>query len=125
MITRFKYPQIAQKPPDLKNQIPSEQPNGYVAPSTSHKDSQKSGSLMKEIGTVFYNEDTQEYRYKCDREGCTSKSTGRVQDLKRHYEELHGGSRLECPVAGCEYTRARRDKLMKHCREAHGSEYGY
>jgi hypothetical protein len=107
----------------MTTQIPSDRPTGYVATMASH--SQTSGSPMKDIGTVCYNEETQEYRYKCDREGCTRKSMGRVQDLKRHFDDFHGGMMLECPVAGCKHTRARRDKLMKHCREAHGSEYGY
>jgi hypothetical protein len=123
MITRSDYPKIAKKPSELATQVPSDQATGYVAKTSAH--GQTSGSPTKDIGTVCYNEDTQEYRYKCDREGCTRKSMGRVQDLKRHFDDFHAGVMLECPVAGCDHTRARRDKLMKHCREAHGSEYGY
>jgi hypothetical protein len=123
MIARYKYPQIAKKPSDLTTQIPSDRPTGYVVTTTSHI--QTSGSPMKEIGTVCCNEQTQEYRYKCNREGCTTKSMRRVQDLKRHFDNSHGGIVLKCAVAGCEYSIARRDKLIKHRREAHGSEHEY
>jgi hypothetical protein len=93
--------------------------------SSSQTQPRTSGSASKELGTVFYNDEAQEYRYKCDREECSGKTMGRVQDLKRHFDDFHGGLLLACPVAGCTHSKTRKDKLMKHCREAHMIEYTY
>jgi hypothetical protein len=123
MIARSKFQQIAKKPSDLTTPIPSNQPTGYVSTVTSHSLASKSST--EEIGTVCYNDKTQEYRYKCDREGCTKKSMGRAQDLKRHFDHFHGSMILVCPVEECKYTTARRDKLKTHRREAHGSEFKF
>jgi hypothetical protein len=123
MITRLKLLPIDKKPTDSNTSIPSDQATGYVPTVASY--SQTAELQEKDIGTVCYSEKTQEYRYKCDREGCTTrKSMGRVQDLKRHFDEFHTSLVLNCPFPGCEYTRARKDKFIEHCRKAHGTTCG-
>jgi hypothetical protein len=122
MITRLKVLPIAKKPTDSNTSIPSDQATGYVPTMASN--SQTAEPQTKVIGTVCYNEETQEYRYKCDREGCTTrKPMGRVQDLRRHFDDFHNGIVFNCPFPGCEYIRARKDKFKQHCREAHGTTY--
>jgi hypothetical protein len=79
----------------------------------------------REIGLVIYDEDAQDrYRFRCDVEGCTTKDFGRVQELNRHLEDIHGNTLLVCGFGGwCMYSKSRRDKLIKHCREKHNTEY--
>jgi hypothetical protein len=82
-----------------------------------------SGSPFRRIGCVLYNDATKEYRYQCEHSECLGKkSMGRVPELKRHDEDIHGDIVLECPT-GCGYSTARRDKMLKHCREVHNAEY--
>ncbi|KAH8722509.1 hypothetical protein GQ44DRAFT_829030 [Phaeosphaeriaceae sp. PMI808] len=91
--------------------------NGNVAPS--------SGSAYVEIGKALYNAETNEYRFRCHLEDCTEKTIRRIQDLKRHYEDFHGGVKYECLSEGCGKNFARKDKFRKHCREAHGEYTEY
>jgi hypothetical protein len=81
-----------------------------------------SESPFRRIGCVLFNDTTKEIRYQCEHSECLGKSMGRVTELKRHDEDIHGDILLECPT-GCGYSKARRDKMLKHCREIHKAEY--
>jgi hypothetical protein len=95
-----------------------------VTATASDKQSSRSASEspFRRIGCVLFNNTTKEYRYQCEHSECLGKSMGRAPELKRHDEDIHGDDFLECP-AGCGHSTARRDKMLKHCCEAHNAEY--
>lgn len=63
-------------------------------------------------------------RHACDSDGCKV-TFGRLSDLKRHHEDIHGRGQTiyRCNHPGCNYAkRTRSDKVREHCRKMrHGS----
>ena len=65
--------------------------------------------------------DTVELRYYCDEAKCLV-SCSRQGDLARHKTTRHGNTTYECSFSGCEFRYKRKDKLIKHTRDAHVSK---
>ncbi|KAG0640958.1 hypothetical protein HOY80DRAFT_1135609, partial [Tuber brumale] len=62
--------------------------------------------------------------YTCNAPGCTPRDPFKTkQALNRHYEEIHLGERLDCPVSGCENVGERGikrlDNLVAHLKNKH------
>ena len=61
------------------------------------------------IGLILSNGRIQNDEYRCAVPSCRGKPFGRLAELKRHHDSVHGGlvgrqSQFWCPIDGCEST---------------------
>jgi hypothetical protein len=78
-------------------------------------------SLNEHLGVSQHRADS---KLKCQWRGCPStRSFGRVADLKRHVETFHiAPVNHRCVQRGCGRTFTRKDKLQEHVRKSHLSQ---
>ncbi|KAF1843030.1 uncharacterized protein K460DRAFT_418167 [Cucurbitaria berberidis CBS 394.84] len=119
--------------PTTKHRFERSLDSEISAPASNERPRQTvSDSQFKQIGIVYSNDETKEFRYECHVRGCEKTRCGRVQELKRHWDSFHENSEIWCPIRGCErskvvgsrpFPKARKDKLKDHALNAHGIEF--
>ncbi|KAF2125739.1 hypothetical protein P153DRAFT_252257, partial [Dothidotthia symphoricarpi CBS 119687] len=75
------------------------------------------------VGYVLKNK-----KIKCRQQRCAFKTFGRQAEFERHYKNFHAAQKQQfwCHIISCNHAQAkggdpfpRKDKLIKHVREAH------
>lgn len=111
--------------------VPHQKPLSYSRQNASSSPSPSyfytsSSSSPTGVGKGY---DSQEVRWPCLAEGCTSKPFRRFADLQRHYSQVHFPS-LSDGVYRCDYTNCsrkhesfgRKDHYRDHLREYHAED---